>query len=114
MQVKGMDLVDYLPKSLSVTSHEVNESLENLVNNILNAVKNTLERTPPELSADIVSSGITLTGGGSMLWGFATQLQRATGIRVRVAENPLLSVALGSARLLRDPELLDRVHIKNL
>jgi len=114
MQVKGIDLVSRLPKVQSVTTHEINKSLENLVNNILQAIRNTLERTPPELSADIVSSGITLTGGGSMLWGFATQLQRATGIRVRVAENPLLSVALGSARLLRDPELLDRVHIKNL
>lgn len=114
MQIKGRDLVRRLPKIMSVTRSDVCEAISDQVSAILSAVRRTLERTPPELSADIKAEGITLTGGGAMLNGIAPRIERETGIHVRVAPDPLLSVALGAARLLQDSRLLQRVKIPYL
>ena len=114
MQIKGRDLVRRLPKIMSVTRSDVCEAIVDQVSAILRAIRRTLERTPPELSADIKARGITPTGGGAMLGGFADLIQRDTGIEVRVAPDPLLSVALGAACLLRDSALLERVQIPYL
>ncbi|MFZ0427495.1 MAG: rod shape-determining protein [Acidobacteriota bacterium] len=114
MQIKGRDLVRRLPKIMSVTRCDVCEAISDQVSAILSAVRRTLERTPPELSADIKAEGITLTGGGAMLSGIASRIERETGIHVRVAPEPLLSVAMGAAYLLQDPSLLERVQIPYL
>ena len=100
MDVKGRNLVDGLPKNIVITAEEVREALFDPVNAILDAVRNTLERTPPELSADIIENGITLTGGGALLRGLDTLISRETGMPVQVAENPLDCVAIGTGKCL--------------
>ena len=114
MQIKGRDLVRRLPKIMSIARSDVCEAIADQVSAILRAVRRTLERTPPELSSDIKSGGITLTGGGAMLTGIAARIERETGIHVMVAPDPLLSVALGAANLLRNAALLQRVQIPYL
>jgi len=113
-EVKGRDLVTQLPKTLTVTSRDVTEAITEQVGGIIASVKKTLERTPPELSADISSCGIIMTGGGSLLGGLAGLVQKETGIPVKVADDAPLSVARGASRLLNDPDLLARVHVGNL
>lgn len=100
MQVRGRDLVDGLPKEITVTSRHVYEAIrENLIM-VVDTVKEVLEVTPPELSADIVDKGIVLTGGGSMLRGLDTLLASETGLNVFLAEDPLSCVAMGTGRAL--------------
>lgn len=100
MQVKGRDQVMGLPKIITITSEEIRESLREPVSSIVDAVRVTLERTPPELSADIVDRGVVLAGGGALLRGLDQLLAKETGLHVTVAENPLDSVVLGTGRYL--------------
>ncbi len=102
MQVRGRDLVAGLPKTIEVTSPEVREALAEPVTAIVERVKSVLERTPPELSSDIIERGITLTGGGALLRGFDKLLALATNIPVRIADDPLSCVAIGTGRALEE------------
>jgi rod shape-determining protein MreB len=105
MEIRGRDLVTGLPKTLEVTSKEITEALSDTVNSIVEAVKVTLERTPPELAADIMDRGIVLTGGGALLRNIDRLISRETGMPVLVAENPLDCVALGTGRALENIHL---------
>ncbi len=105
IEIRGRDLVTGLPKTLAITSDEVTEALSDTVNAIIDAVKITLEKCPPELSADIMDRGIVLTGGGALLRNLDKMLSRETGMPVLVAENPLDCVAIGTGRAL------DNIHL---
>jgi len=100
MQVKGRDQVMGLPKVITITSEEIRESLREPVSAILDAVRVTLERTPPELSADIVDRGVVVAGGGALLRGLDQLLAKETGLHVATAEDPLTAVVLGAGRFL--------------
>lgn len=100
LQVKGRDQVMGLPKILTITSEEIREALREPVNAIVDAVRVTLERTPPELAADIVDRGVVLAGGGGLLRGLDQLLSKETGLHVTVAEDPLTAVVLGTGRYL--------------
>ena len=109
MEIKGRNLVDGLPKNISISSEEIREALSESVSLIIDAIKETLELTPPELAADIIDRGITLTGGGALLRGLSQLIQKETGIDVHVAENPLDCVAAGAGSVLDNIELLREV-----
>ena len=94
-----------LPKTVTVTSAETEQALKEPVGQIVEAVISVLERTPPELSADILDRGIVLTGGGALLRGLDTLIQNETGIEVHIAESPLDCVALGAGAVLDNPDL---------
>lgn len=100
MEIRGRDLLSGLPKTISVTSNEITAALLDAVNDIVNAVKETLEKTPPELAADIMDRGIVLTGGGSLLTNLDTVIGEETKIPVLNSENPLDSVAIGTGKSL--------------
>lgn len=104
MDIRGRDLVSGLPKTLTITSKEVTEAIKEPVNAIIDAIKYTLEKTPPELSADIMESGIMLTGGGALLTGLDTLISIETGMPVNIAEDPLDCVAKGTGYALEDIE----------
>ena len=105
MEIKGRNLVDGLPKDILIRSEEVREAMnENLIR-IVEAIKDTLECTPPELSSDIIDRGIMLSGGGALLRGLDTLIQNETGIEVHIAEAPLDCVALGAGAVLDHPDL---------
>jgi rod shape-determining protein MreB len=108
-EIKGRDLVSGLPKTIHVTAEEIRKALEEPVEQIIDAVKNTLDRCPPELSADIMDKGVVLTGGGALLKGLDERLKHETGMPVHVADNPLSCVAVGSGRCLEEFEVLKRV-----
>jgi rod shape-determining protein MreB len=99
-EIRGRDLVTGLPKTMAITSDEITEALTDTINSIVEAVKVTLEKCPPELSADIMDRGIVLTGGGGLLRNLDRLLTRETGMPVHVAENPLDCVAIGTGRAL--------------
>ncbi|QJC52942.1 rod shape-determining protein [Paenibacillus albicereus] len=105
MEIRGRDLVTGLPKTLSITSEEITEALADTISAIVDAVKITLEKCPPELSADIMDRGIVLTGGGALLRNLDKLLSRETGMPVIVAENPLDCVAIGTGRALENIHL---------
>ena len=107
MEVKGRDLVGGVPKTLEIKSDEVMEALQEPVNAIVESVKLALERTPPELAADIVDKGIVMTGGGALLANLDILLREATGLPVMLAEDPLTAVAVGVGRCLDGPLLKD-------
>ena len=109
MEVKGRDLVAGIPKTLVVSDEEVREALTETFSTIVEAVKIALERTPPELAADIVDKGVVVSGGGSLIKGLDTLLREATGLPITVASDPLSAVALGSGKVLCDPKLLEKV-----
>jgi rod shape-determining protein MreB len=109
MEVKGRDLVDGIPKSIVISEEEVREALRELITMIVETIHTCLERTPPELAADIVDEGIVLTGGGALLRGLDQLLREQTNLPVTVAENPLSCVALGVGKVLGEIELLKRV-----
>lgn len=96
MNIKGRNLVDGLPKDVEITSEEVREALSDCVNQLVDAIRFTLENTPPELSSDIIDSGITLTGGGALLRGLDKLIEKETKIPVTVAENPINCVVEGT------------------
>jgi rod shape-determining protein MreB len=105
MEVRGRDLIDGLPKSITVSSEEIRKALQPVVQEILNTVKSTLEVTPPELSADIIDRGIMLSGGGSLLKNLDKFISQRTGILVNVADDPLSAVALGAGKVLERIDL---------
>lgn len=105
IEIRGRDLVSGLPKTLAISSDEITEALSDTVNAIVDAVKVTLEKCPPELSSDIIDRGIVLTGGGALLRNLDKLLQRETGMPVIVADNPLDCVAIGTGRSL------DNIHL---
>lgn len=109
MDVKGRDLVAGLPKTVSITSQEIREALMEPVTRIVEAVRITLERCPPELSADLVDSGIVLAGGGALLRGLDRLIAGETGLPVHVAEDPLSAVAEGTGKALTEIEFLRAV-----
>lgn len=102
MDIKGRDLMDGLPKNIQITSEEIREALADPLSMVLDAIRTTLEKTPPELSADIIDHGITLTGGGALLRGLDQLVSKETGMPVQVAENPLDCVAAGTGKLLEN------------
>jgi rod shape-determining protein MreB len=112
-EIKGRDLVSGLPKTIHVTAEEIRRAIEEPVNSIIDAVKNTLDRCPPELAADLMDKGIVLTGGGALLKGMDERLKHETGMPIHVAENPLSCVAIGSGKCLEEFEVLKRVLISS-
>ena len=105
-EIRGRDLVTGLPKTIIVSSEEIRRAVEEPVNAIVDAVKSTLDRTPPELAADIMDKGIVLTGGGALLKGLDERLKHETGMPVHLTENPLSCVAIGSGKCLEEFEAL--------
>ena len=108
-EIRGRDLVTGLPKTILTSTGEIREALEEPVSSIVDAVKVTLDKTPPELAADIMEGGIVLTGGGALLLGLTERLQAETGMPISVANNPLQSVAMGSGQSLEEFEALKGV-----
>lgn len=114
VEVRGRDLLTGLPKTITVSSQEVQEALSEPISNIVEAVKLTLERTPPELAADILDKGIVMSGGGSLLRGIDRLLSEETGMPVQIAENPLTCVARGTGIAIeKNYNDLKRVLISN-
>jgi rod shape-determining protein MreB and related proteins len=112
MQIKGRDLVTGLPKTIELTSEEIREALEEPLVAIIEAIKLTLERTPPELAADIVDRGIILAGGSSLLKGLDERLRDETGVPVNLADDPSTAVAMGVGRLLDESmDFLKRISV---
>ena len=112
-EIRGRDLVAGLPKTIVVSAEEIRRAIEEPVNQIVDAVKNTLDKTPPELAADIMDKGIVLAGGGSLLKGLDERLKHETGMPIHIAEDPLWSVAIGSGKCLEEFESLKRVLISS-
>src|SRR5437660_1207026 len=111
--VRGRNLIEGIPKTITITDEEIREALADSVSTIINAVRVALERTPPELSADIVERGIVLTGGGALLKNLDKRLSIETGLPVSLADDPLASVVLGTGKMLSDFDLLKRVKWEN-
>lgn len=109
MEINGRHLVTGLPKKIVITSDQIREALSDSVMTIVDCIKNTLEKTPPELAADIMERGIMLTGGGAMLNGIDTLITEETGIITHIAENPLDCVTLGTAHVLDQINSLRKV-----
>jgi rod shape-determining protein MreB and related proteins len=110
-EIRGRDLVSGLPKTITVDAEELRKAIEEPVNQIVDAVKNTLDRTPPELAADVMDKGIVLTGGGALLRGLDERLKHETGMPIHVADEPLHSVVFGSGKCIEEFESLKRVLI---
>jgi rod shape-determining protein MreB len=110
-EIRGRDLVSGLPRTVSVTSGEVRAAIEEPLRAIVDAVRVTLDQTPPELAGDIMDRGIVLTGGGALLRGLDERLRHETGMPVHVAEDPLTSVAVGAGRCVEDFEALQQVFV---
>jgi rod shape-determining protein MreB len=106
MQVKGRDLINGIPKTVTINSDEIREALSEPVTQIGHAVRQALEGTPPELSADIVDKGIMLAGGGALLKNIDLLIREETGLPVMIAEDPVAAVVLGAGRVLDDMGLL--------
>jgi rod shape-determining protein MreB and related proteins len=111
MDIRGRDLITGLPKNVSISSSEINEALREPINSIVDAIKYTLEKTPPELASDIMDKGIMLAGGGALLHGLDQLIKEETGMPVMVAEKPLDCVAIGAGKVLDEIETLRRVLI---
>ncbi len=111
MEVKGRDLVSGIPKTLEIDAQEIREALSEPINAIVEAVRIALERTPPELAADIVDKGIVLAGGGALLRNLDELLREETGLPVVIAEDPLSCVVLGSGKVLDELDLLKQVTV---
>ncbi|HFC97996.1 MAG TPA: rod shape-determining protein [Thermosulfurimonas dismutans] len=109
LEIKGRDLVSGVPKTITLTAEEVREAIEEPVQVILQAIKEALEQTPPELSADIVDRGIILTGGGALLKNLDKLIREETGLPVMVAEDPLCSVVLGCGKALENIDVLREI-----
>ncbi len=112
-EIRGRDLVTGLPRTAIVSTAEIREALEEPVSAICDAVKTTLDKTPPELSADIMEHGITLAGGGALLGGLDQRLAHETGMPVRIADDPLFAVAIGSGQVLEEFEALRGVVLSS-
>jgi len=108
-QIRGRDLVTGLPKTVIISTEQIRQAIDEPVQAIIDAVKNTLDRTPPELSSDLMEHGITLTGGGALINGLATRLQVETNMPIHVARDPLNCVAIGSGMCLEELEAYSRM-----
>lgn len=111
MEIRGRDMVTGLPKTLKISSTEIMESMHEPVNSIIDAIKLTLEKTPPELASDIMDKGIMLTGGGSLLDGLDELVRQETGMPVNISDNPLDCVVLGAGKVVNEIDTLRRVAI---
>ena len=112
MEIKGRDLIEGIPKTIEVTDEEIREALSDCMATVVNAVRVALERTPPELSADIVDQGIVLTGGGALLKNLDQLIKAETGLPVFLAEDPLSSVVLGTGKMLDEIALLRQISLE--
>ena len=112
MEIKGRDLIEGIPKTIEITDDEIREALADGIATVVNAVRVALERTPPELSADIVDKGIVLTGGGALLKNLDVRLKAETGLPVYLAEDPLCSVVLGTGTMLQEIALLRQISLE--
>ena len=110
-EVRGRDLVSGLPRTVEVTPAQIRQALEEPLHAIVDAVRVTLDQTPPELAGDIMDRGIVLTGGGALLRGLDDRIRHETGMPVHVADNPLVSVALGAGRCVEEFEALQAVRV---
>ena len=110
-EIRGRDLVSGLPKTVVISAAEVRKAIEEPVNLIVDAVKNTLDKCPPELAGDVMDRGIALTGGGALLRGLESRIREETGMPVQVADNPLESVVLGTGKCVEDFETLRQVLV---
>jgi rod shape-determining protein MreB len=110
-EIRGRDLVSGLPKTVVISAAEVRKAVEEPVNLIVDAVKNTLDKCPPELAGDVMDRGIALTGGGALLRGLESRIREETGMPVQVADNPLDSVVLGTGKCVEDFETLRQVLV---
>jgi rod shape-determining protein MreB len=111
MEVKGRDVVSGIPKTLELTADEVKEALTEPLNSIVDVVRITLERTPPELASDIVDKGIVMTGGGALLKNIDVLLRNAVNLPITIVDDPLSTVVMGSGKLLDDNDLLREVAL---
>lgn len=109
MAVKGRDLVSGLPKTFTLSSYEIRDALSETLSSIITTIRSTLEDTPPELSGDILADGITMTGGGSLLYGICERIQNETQLKVARAKDPLTCVADGTGKILEDQSLMQKV-----
>jgi len=110
-EIRGRDLVSGLPKTIIVTAEEIRKAIEEPVNQIVDAVKSTLDKCPPELSGDVMDRGIVLTGGGALLRGLDERLKHETAMPIQIADNPLHSVAIGSGKCVEEFEALQQVLV---
>ena len=110
-EIRGRDLVSGLPKTVVISAAEVRRAIEEPLNLIIDAVKNTLDKCPPELAGDVMDRGIALTGGGALLRGLESRIREETGMPVQVADNPLESVVLGTGKCVEDFETLRQVLV---
>ncbi len=113
MEIRGRDLISGLPKTMQISSEEVRDALREPVNSIVDGIKSTLEKTPPELASDIMENGIMLTGGGALLKGLDKLVKEETGMPVKIAENPLDCVAIGTGKSVEDQEIFEKVLMMN-
>jgi rod shape-determining protein MreB len=111
MEIKGRDLREGIPKTIVVDDQEIREALEDVVSSIINAIRVALERTPPELAADIIDRGIILTGGGALLKNMDRRIREETKLPVFITEAPLATVALGAGKMLDDLDLLRKISL---
>ena len=111
MEAKGRDVVSGIPKVLELTSAEVKEAMTEPLNSIVDVVRTTLERTPPELASDIVDKGVVLTGGGALLKNIDVLLRNAVNLPITIIDDPLSTVVMGSGKLLDDRDLLREVAL---
>ena len=112
MEIKGRNLIEGVPRTVTVNDTEIREALSDCIDTIMNAIRVALERTPPELSADISDRGIVLTGGGGLIRNLDLRIREETGLPVSIAEDPLASVVIGTSRMLSDFKLLRRISIE--
>jgi rod shape-determining protein MreB and related proteins len=112
MEIKGRNLIEGVPKTVTIEDSEIREALSECIATILNAIRVALERTPPELSADISDRGIVLTGGGALIKNLDRRIREETGLPVSIADDPLASVVLGTGKMLTDFKLLRRIAIE--
>ncbi|MBL8218232.1 MAG: rod shape-determining protein [Bryobacterales bacterium] len=112
MEIKGRNLIEGVPRTITIEDSEIREALSECIATIMNAIRVALERTPPELSADISDRGIVLTGGGAMIKNLDRRIREETGLPVSIAEDPLASVVLGTGKMLTDFKLLRRIAIE--
>ncbi len=111
IEIKGRDLITGIPKTITITSKEIQEAIKEPVDLIVQAIKDVLENTPPELAADIVDRGITLSGGGALLKNLDALIQKETGLEVKIAEDTMTCVALGAGKALEEIEHLKEVMV---
>jgi rod shape-determining protein MreB len=111
MMVKGRDMISGIPRTVVVNDAEIREALEEPIHAIINALRTSLEKTPPELAGDIIDRGVVLTGGGSMLPGLATRFQEETNLPIITVDDPLTSVVLGVGKVLDEIELFKKVAL---